>query len=59
MVSVLPLSSMKEISIPEEVMYMFPSSFEIVEDPDIPEHARIALVPFVNDKHLFKALKIE
>jgi 5'-3' exonuclease len=57
LVSVLPLKSLPEKynkRVTSEIMYMFPDKFEIDNrDPNIPEHARNALIPFVEPDVLF------
>jgi 5'-3' exonuclease len=63
LVSVLPKKSLPEYykniveTKGEKVRYMFPDKFEVDErDQNIPEHARNALIPFVDDKLLFSVL---
>jgi 5'-3' exonuclease len=63
LVSVLPKKSLPEYyknileTNGEMVRYMFPDKFEVDErDQNIPEHARNALIPFVDDKLLFSVL---
>lgn len=63
MVMVLPLKSLSEsyqniIKNNEHIHYMFPDNFQIDNrDLNIPEHARNALIPFVDDKELLKLTK--
>lgn len=60
LVSVLPEKSLPRKyreKMNEEVRYMFPDKFEIDNrDENIPEHARNALIPFVDDEVLFKVM---
>jgi 5'-3' exonuclease len=63
LVSVLPKKSLPEYyknileTKGENVRYMFPDKFDVDErDQNIPEHARNALIPFVDDKLLFSVL---
>jgi 5'-3' exonuclease len=63
LVSVLPKKSLPEYyknkleTNGDMVKYMFPEKFEVDErDQNIPEHARNALIPFVDDKLLFSVL---
>jgi 5'-3' exonuclease len=63
LVSVLPVKSLpkyyrNKLEVDgENIKYMFPDKFEVDNrDENIPEHARNALIPFVDDKLLFSVL---
>lgn len=63
LVSVLPTKSLpekfREKTSDPRIRYMFPDSFKIDDsDPDCPEHAKNAFIPFIDSEILFSVMNV-